>query len=163
MMERRMLDQEREDFIKRWKSDPELREQVFTVCRYYSCPRVGNYFVWLTYKILKEGYIPTLKEYKKLCKNKYARRVIREHEKEPRYPVNSFVQVRKSNKTNYFSDENNNYRMLDGIYAVVLQTDALPIRRAAKGAKVYKILPVGANRAYYVHESDIKIARGMDK
>ena len=127
------------------------------MCKYYD---LTQYFRVLTYKILEQDYIPTVSEYNKLCKNKYAIRVLREHEKQPKYPVSSLVQVRATNKINSsLRGINQCYTKLKGVYAVVIETDALPIRRAASGAKIYKILPVGSSRSYYVHESDIKKAR----
>jgi hypothetical protein len=146
-----------DEFAKRWASDPQLVENTRIVCRYYE---VTEYYGTLTYKILEQGYVPTAREYKKLCENKYALRVREEHFNEPRYTANSLVQVRTTNTINRnFRSQNGGYTNLKDAYALVIETDALPITRAAKGAKVYKILPVGANRTYYVSESDIKKAR----
>jgi hypothetical protein len=149
------------DFTKLWYSDSALREEARVVCKYYE---LTEYFRVLTYKILQQDYAPKMNEYKKLCKNKYAIRVLEEHKKQPRYPVNSLVQVRATNKINsHLRGPNYGYASLKDTYAIVIETDALPIRRAAKGAKIYKILPVGSPRPYYVHESDIKKARGVKK
>lgn len=149
--------QENDEFAKRWALDSQLAEITRVVCKYYE---FTQYYSMLTYKILEQGYVPTASEYKKLCENKYALRVREQHFNEPRYAVNSFVQVRATHTINkHHRHQNGGYTNLKGAYALVIETDALPITRAAKGAKVYKILPVGANRTYYVSESDIKKAR----
>ena len=41
----------------------------------------------------------------------------------------------------------------------VLQVDALPITRAAKGSRIYKVLLAGDTSPIFCHESDLKKQR----
>ena len=112
---------------------------------------------------MNQNYIPSQKEYVKLCENKYALKVREEHFKKPRFSEGSVVQVRTVISANsHYRYENGNVSVrIQNQYAIVIETDALPIRRAAKGSKVYKILPFGSSKAYYVSESDLKKAKGV--
>jgi hypothetical protein len=149
--------QENEEFRKLWESDAQLRERTVVVCKYYE---FTEYYRPLTFKILETDYALTKREYNKLCKNKYALRVLEEHYKEPRFKVNNLVQIRAANTINKnLRSANGGWTRLNDAYAIVIEVNALPIRRSAKGAKIYKILPVGGNRTYYVHESDLKKPR----
>ena len=151
--------QEIEEWLNEW--DAERQEIARVVALYY---QRELYFTNLASKILESGYVPSAKEYQKICENKYALKVREEHFKSPLYKVNSFVQVRKSISVNkHYIEENGGPIRIQNMFALVLETDALPVRRAAQGAKVYKILPVGSARSYYVSESDIKKAKKFNK
>jgi len=143
------------DWTERWESEYASIARV--VAQYYLTSTL--YFSSQAEKVIAGGVLHP-REYKKMCENKYAERVIEEHFKKPRFSVGSFVQVRKSPSINkHYLAENGSHTRLNNMHAVVLEVDALPVRRAAKGAKVYKVLPVGAPRAYYVSESDLKAAK----
>jgi hypothetical protein len=42
---------------------------------------------------------------------------------------------------------------------MILEVNAKPVTRPAKGARVYKILVTGEMKPVYAHESDLKILR----
>ena len=148
--------------IKKWLDnwDEERQEIAKVVALYY---QREMYYGQLVDKILNQNYIPSQKEYEKLCENKYALKVRQEHFKKPRFSEGSVVQVRSVISANsHYRHENGNVSVrIQNHYAIVIETDALPVRRAAKGAKVYKILPFGSSKAYYVSESDLKKAKGV--
>ena len=149
--------------LKRWKDNwtEEHSEIAKVVAHYYLHT---GYFTVLASKIVFDDYTPTEKEYRKMCENKYALRVRSEHFKDPAYPVNSLVQVRKTNTINKnLRHLNGGYTKLSNSYAVVLEPNAAKITRAAAGSKVYKVLPFGSPKSYYVSEGDIKKARGVKK
>lgn len=151
---------EMDRWIAEWS--PEQAEIARVVSLYYLSE--GSYFMNLVDRILNQNYIPNAKEYAKLCENKYALKVREAHFKEAKFPVNSFVQVRKSCTVNkHYRSKNAGHTRLNDARAIVLEVNALPIRRAALGAKVYRILPVGSTRTYYVSESDLKSARKIKK
>ena len=151
---------EMDRWLDEW--DSERQEIARVVSLYYR--NEGFYFSSLTNKILDQSYVPTASEYAKLCENKYASKIREAHFKEEKFPVNSVVQVRKVCSANkHYREENGGYTRLNDAFAIVIETNALPVRRAALGAKVYKILPFGSNRPYYVSESDLKKARKIKK
>lgn len=152
--------EKREQWIRDWTS--EKSEIARVVAKYYS---VTGYFSFLTHKILEEGYVPTEKEYTKMCENKYALKVREAYFKKPDYDAGVVVQVRKTHTANKHMRHLNGdvYVKISDMYAVVLEANAVEPFRAAAGAKVYKILPFGSPKAYYVSESDIKKARGIKK
>jgi hypothetical protein len=151
---------EMDRWIAEWS--PEQAEITRVVSLYYLSE--GSYFMSLVDRILNQNYIPNAKEYAKLCENKYALKVREAHFKEAKFPVNSFVQVRKVCTANkHYRSENAGHTRLNDVRAIVLEVNALPINRAAVGAKVYRILPVGSTRTYYVSESDLKSARKIKK
>jgi len=151
---------EMDRWIAEWS--PEQAEITRVVSLYYLSE--GSYFMSLVDRILNHNYIPNAKEYAKLCENKYALKVREAHFKEAKFPVNSFVQVRKVCTANkHYRSKNAGHTRLNDARAIVLEVNALPIHRAALGAKVYRILPVGSTRTYYVSESDLKSARKIKK
>jgi hypothetical protein len=148
-----------------WKFEyeqDEVKAETFRICvEYY---RDSGYFTRIVEKC-DSKVLPSEKEYKKLCCNKYSKRVVEAHFATPLFNKGEIVQFRATMSANKFlSAENGAYlKNLANDYAAVIEINALPIRRAAKGAKVYRVLPFGASRAYYVHESDIKKAKGGKK
>jgi hypothetical protein len=151
---------EMDRWIAEWS--PEQAEITRIVSLYYLSE--GSYFMSLIDRILNQNYIPNAKEYAKLCENKYALKIREAHFKEAKFPVNSFVQVRKVCTANkHYRSKNGGHTRLNDALALVLEVNALPVRRAALGAKVYRILPVGSTRTYYVSESDLKMSRKIKK
>ena len=98
-----------------------------------------------------ERFIPTRKSFAKLCENKYARKVLIEHHREPRHGVGDMVYavskcpswVRKS--------------LARG--GIVLRPDVEPPINAAKGAKQYLVLPVGEPHGIVTEERWLKTRR----
>ena len=160
---------ERLQSIQDWKtsySASEYKQESFRVCAHYY-NTVGYFTTIVENFFTKKDYVPSEKEYKRLCDNKYAKRVLESHFSEPLYPKGTVVQLRKGHRVNQDNKllmTLNRERLSPAAdYAVVLESDAQPIHRAAKGSKIYKILPVGVSKSYYVHESDLKRARGIKK
>ena len=125
----------------------EQKRNALRVAGYYA--ENPPYFQWFVKRVLSDpNCVLTLQEYNKVCNNKYAKKVLAEYEKEPKYKKGELVQFRSTILS----------RDLANVPAVVLEVDAAPITRAKAGAKVYKILPVGLPPRL-VCESDIKKAR----
>jgi N-acetylmuramoyl-L-alanine amidase len=47
-------------------------------------------------------------------------------------------------------------RQVQNRLLVVIEVDATPVTKAAKGTKVYRVLPVGSPATFLVEERDIK-------
>tara|TARA_R110002020_G_scaffold37239_1_gene112384 strand:+ start:355 stop:1146 length:792 start_codon:yes stop_codon:yes gene_type:complete len=117
-------------------------EDAKIVATYYAST---SYFKDAAQLILDdEGYIPPVNLFNKMCKNKYAMKVIAAAKAEARYPIGSSV-VRRANAKAW--------GLKSG--GVVLSTNE-PIVSATKGCKRYKVLPYGSATPVLCEERDIK-------
>lgn len=126
-----------------------MRSDALVVAAYYS--RAG-YFQSLISKMQRDpSFVPSVGEFNKMVKNKYAQKVLREHHADPKYPVGSYVVPRAAHRTL-------KYKVGDKP-CIVVETNAAPITSAAKGSKVYKLLPIGRAKTVLVEERQIMKAR----
>ena len=135
---------------KEWiASYDDEKKQIAVICAtYYHA--TGDYYRRLANQVLEEpDFIPSEKQWKAMCDNKYAAKVIKATFDDPLYPAGSLVSVRSSAP----------WRVKDaspqGIFLVV-ETDAAPVVSACKGAKIYKIMPVGSANSFIIEERHIK-------
>ena len=113
-----------------------------------------------------ENFVLSKKEWDIFCENKYALK-IRNNYKEPlKFKVSDCVQVRANNKIDVanadpdcYPNRSARYKMQQKV-GFVLETDAKPVTRAAKGSRIYKVLFTGETAPVYAHESDLKRKRG---
>jgi hypothetical protein len=127
-----------------------LKERAEICAHYY----LANppYFSGLARRVIQpaegeEVSIPSQSEYKKMCENKYALRVIEESLGEPAFNVGQLVQFRARHR-------------ISGKVASVLQIMPEPVTSAAKGAKKYLVISFGGIKPFTVEERDIKKYRG---
>ena len=136
---------EREDWIERY--DEHKRENAELMANYY----LNNppYFQTLARQILREdGFVPTEKQYRGMCENKYAHKVIALARQSPRYDVGQMVAFR--------CIPGNGSR--EGKLAIVLEH--LPeVYSAAKDAKRLKVLLIGETQPVETEERWLKRAR----
>jgi len=126
-----------------------MRDDMIVCANYY---RPSGYFRALSEKIIEDNdFIPTLSEFNKMTKNKYAIKVLAEHKAEPKYAVGSYVLPRAGN---YAVKQ-----ACGGKPCIVVAVNASPIVTAAKGAKIYKLLPIGKAETFYAEERAIMKAR----
>jgi len=124
---------------------------LIIVATYYAAQ--GSYFLALVEKILSdEDYIPNKSQYRKLCENKYAQKVLAEHYKEPRFDVGQHVYL--VSKAPYSTTHPCVPRG-----AIVLRANAEPIDKAVKGAKKYLVLPIGDPHGVIIEERWLKSRR----
>ena len=126
-----------------------MRSDALVVAGYY---RHAGYFQSLVTKMKDSSYVPTVGEYNKMVKNKYAQKVLREHHAPAKYAVGSYVRPRSGSPYAL-------RRVLNGKPAIVIQTDAEAIVSACKGAKRYRLLPIGGAETVTVEERWIMKAR----
>ena len=128
-----------------------------------------GYFRELSKDILS-GAVPDMRAYTKMSSNKYAQKIIETHKAEPKFAAGCLVAARASfdGSKAYFNREDttrlpwpmvndtlSKFKVRGGFIMEV--TDI--VRSAAKGAKTYKILPIGATNPIFVEERYIKIKR----
>lgn len=138
------------------------KEEAMVLSRYYM--KTG-YFSELARDILA-GIIPDMRGYSKMRGNKYAQKVLDTFYAEPKYSTGDFVEPRASCTTrNIDTDSLTNgalgfasarsFKSKGGIVLGVTNE----IRSSARGAKTYKILPIGSAIPVFVEERHIKIKR----
>ena len=142
--------------------EKEHKEEANVLAAYYN---TTGYFSELTRDILK-GHVPDMRAYTKMRGNKYAQRVLETHHAEPKYPAGTLVAARANcygknigiagPTTWHIQDQAaKSFRTKGGLIIQVLDT----IRSAAKGAKMYKILPIGSTIPVIIEERFIKLKR----
>jgi len=144
-----------QDARKVWDDNyDEERRRIALICaKYYSHT---GYFTNLVDSILHDpGFIPTEKAWKKMCENKYSKKVIAVHDAEPKYSIGSMVEVRGTADWSH-------KRKSNGMPCVVISSGGI-IKSAAKGAKPYKILPYGSTQMIDCEERHIKKCRNPKK
>ena len=127
----------------------EMREKARIMAHYYQAN--PPYFGDLATRILtEEGYVPSEKAYRKMCENKYASKVFKAHNAEPKFQPGSLVVVRSNARAS---------RTLKNKPCLVIKAD-LPIRSAANGSKLYSVLPFGEAVPTQIEERWLKKHRG---
>ncbi len=150
---------ERQKWVESYKNDPKLKQDAIVAANYYMAT---GYFKDTARMIIGDDtFIPTYSQYNKMVKNKYAQKVLASHYAPAKYETGQLVTFR--------ANAPSNSRYLDGAYLkrnvtmMVVAVDAEPITSAARGAKVYKLLPVGKASTMTVEERYIMKARKLTK
>jgi hypothetical protein len=154
-MEKKYSPEERK-LRKNWDSQwNEENERIALICAQYYL--AAGYFTDLAQKVIDSGgtYKMSPRQYKAMCENKYAQKVLTEAAEPHKYPVGSMVSSRAS------SNAGMAVRMAPAL--AILEHIHGNITSAAKGAKKYKVLPVGSVKTYIVEEREIKKLRKVKK
>ena len=162
---------EAQQFAKNY--GPEQRDIAIKCAKYYD-GQYQTYFHDIVNKVLgdPDGHILSLGEYNKLCKNKYALKVLASYDTPEKFAVGDVVQIRANNRIDIANTELKTGAVPRGMRAtwhfadktcMVLEVNAKPITRAAKAARVYKILIIDETSPIYAHESDLKKLRRRKK
>ena len=160
----------KEEFVENYSD--ELRDIAVKCAQYYD----GQYPVYydaIVEKVLKdpEGHVLSYNEYSKMCNNKYAKKILACYEEQAKYGVGDFVQIRTTNRVDIANTNQKEGHMprrsicsqMANKLCMVLEVNAKPITRAAKGARVYKVLITDEAQPIYAHESDLKKVRRTKK
>lgn len=111
--------------------------------------------------------IPERSRFLRMYDNKYSKRVLRESEREPRYEMGAHL-VPRASFSSYKSVEfpsdltwNTQHGIIEsfqkrGGFVISIMDD---IRSAAKGAKRYKLLPIGETTPIIVEERYLKVGK----
>jgi hypothetical protein len=146
-IESRFSPQEKEKFEK-WKKDylKSYKEKAKIVALYYV---EAGYYVTSARKILRdELYIPTEKQYRRMVENKYAQKILTATYATPKFDIDQIVQIRSKVSSDY---EWRNLKGYENRLAFVIAND-LPVVNAVKGAKRYRILPMGSTELVEIDE-----------
>jgi hypothetical protein len=150
----------------RWTKNfnEDLRSQALQVARYYQAN--PPYFSDIVSRVLgdEKTFTLSLADWTKFCENKYSLKIRDIYKQEPKYKKAECVQIRANNKielANYRDSTPNRQarRREANKVGFVLETNAKPVTRAAKGSRIYKILLSGETSPIYAHEADLKRKR----
>ncbi len=140
---------------KMWdKNYDEEKRRIALICANYYA--VTGYFTNLADSIIHDpGYIPSEKAWKKMCENKYAKKVIAEHDADPKYPTGSVVEFRKTADWSHRQKSG-------GMPCVVLSSGGI-VTSAARGSKPYSVLPYGSAHVIKCEERHLKRCKNPKK
>ena len=160
----------KEEFTKNYSN---VHRRVAVRCAQYYADQYPPYYDAIVEKVLKdpEGHILSYNEYNKMCNNKYALKILACYKEEVKYQVGDFVQIRATNRVDIANTNQKGGHMprrsicsqMANKFCMVLEVNAKPITRAAKGARIYKVLITDEAQPIYAHESDLKKARRTKK
>jgi hypothetical protein len=130
------------------------KRRIAKVCaEYYKAN--PPYFADLAAKVITEpDFIPTPRQYKAMCENKYAQKVLKSVDGAAAFAVGQIVELRASAPVR-------SSRQFPLGKGAIIAIDAAPVKSAAKGSKVYQVLPLGAAKTVNLEERHIKKARGI--
>jgi len=154
-------------------------EQVYQDKYAHTGLLLANYYTRQAYykelaQTILENKVPERSRFLRMLDNKYAKKVISEHEKKAKYSTGDLVTGRAS-FDGYAADFGSSRKDLGPSYAVrkattnnfntrggiIIRIDD-KIFSAAKGAKRYQVLAVGSPIPFFVEERHIKIKRNWE-
>ncbi len=116
------------------------------------------FFRDLCSRIVSEpSFVPTKRQVEALCSNKYAKKVIKELERDPSYDKGSLVKVREANTVPL------SLYPLRGRLCVVVENSLDSISSHGAGSKEYRLLPFGSTDTVVCQERHIKALRKRAK
>ena len=154
--------------LANWESEYNMhhKKKAIQIATYYKA-QTGGYFGALVASILADQ-VPPRGKYLKMRNNKYAKKVLAEIERKPRFSTEDHIEPNSKFQTGYSfkhpmmsgrngdtyvtGDEKSNFKARGGI---IIDVDD-KIHSAAKGAKRYLVLPFGSAETYWVEERFLK-------
>tara|TARA_Y100000310_G_scaffold70759_1_gene66509 strand:+ start:123 stop:770 length:648 start_codon:yes stop_codon:yes gene_type:complete len=154
-IEEEKLSTEAQDERQKWNDNYDAeKRRVAKVCANYYLD--AGYFTSLATRIVEEPeFIPSEKAWKKMCENKYAKKVLANHDNPSKYEIGSLVAFRATADWAH--------RMLAGDKPCVVISSGGFIKSAAKGAKPYKVLPYGLAKPIECEERHLKAYKKSKK
>jgi len=131
---------------EKWKSEyGKEKREIARICAHYYRAN-PPYYAHVVEKIISDdNFVPTEKQYKSMCENKYTQKVVRETKAKPKFMPGSLVRGRKSAEVGV-KDKT----------GTIIETNAAPVTSAASGAKVYSVLFFGESKVVLCEERYLK-------
>lgn len=103
-------------------------------------------------------------EWERVSSNKYATKVIKAYKGEPKFKVGELVSLRANRECTKFkygaNAKFNSWNVSNSISKVLILSNTEPIVTARKGAKRYKVAPIGGNgQPFWIEEAFMKKLR----
>lgn len=121
----------------------------------------NGYYGNITSRV-KEGFVPTKKQYSTLTANKYATKILTGWDADPKFIAGSMVLVRGNRYGGDRAFDNHSaWRASKNgtLPVVIVATNTSAPTSACKGNKIYKVLPVGCAETFEVEERALKAHR----
>ena len=99
-------------------------------------------------------FVPTREEYRKVTENKFARKVLAGWHAEPKFAAGSMVALAAGAHWTETQKCPNRHKL-----CMVVATNAASPTSAARGCKIYKVLPVGGSQTFLIEERHLKRGR----
>jgi len=126
---------------------PEMRARLNVCAQYYS---QTPYFRDIAMRVITDPtWTPSEKQYRAMCENKYANRIMENIETPIKFEVGSIVEIRKTAR--WWGHTN---------ICVVLEIQNTV--GPARGSRNYVVMPIGSDQKQTVYEKDIKKYRPKD-
>ena len=139
----------KKDWKQTYANSPELKLKAKIVASYY---HTTGYYRDLALNILeKPDFIPTPKQYKSITSNKFAIKVLEAWHADAKYDVGTYIALRATAPGVL-------RKHIKGV-CVILKANADYPKCAARGTKIYQVLPFGSPTPVLVEERYIKNAR----
>ena len=154
-IEKQKLSEEARHASESWDAnyDAEKRRIARICAEYY---QTAGYFTALADSIIMDpSYIPSEKAWRKMCENKYAKKVIASYDAAPKYEVGSLVTFRAT--ADY------SHRIAAGDNPCIIISSGGSVKNAAKGSKPYTVLPYGAMKPITCEERHLKTFKKTKK
>jgi len=136
----------------RWEKDftPEMRQKFDVMVEYY---RKNGYFQQIVARSVRNPEaVPSKGDYERVTVNKYAEKVIDGYFAAPKYPAGTLVALRA------MANWDLRRKLPSGLAIVITENAQVPVA-AARGNKVYKLLPVGGTQTVFAEERELKTHR----
>jgi hypothetical protein len=144
----------REDWRATWNS--EKAERYAIAMAYYRSS--GYYTKQVSAYFADTSVVPTMTEYNRVTENKFINKIYTGWYADPKFPVGSMVAL-GAGATYHMRRSCPNKDNL----AIVVATNAAVPTSAARGNKIYKLLPVGGAQTFVCEERQLKRARVSKK
>ena len=136
-------------YAEEWKKEYQtnLKKKANICAQYY----LANppYFRDIAVGVLQDdNYVPTERQYRAMCENKYTIRVLKEYFRAPLFANGDIVQVRDVTTMPWHLNP------IKGKPSVVISNVSDKITTHAKGSKNYKILPFGQSKVFECQGND---------
>ena len=137
-----------ENYNKWVASYDDDKKEIAKICAFYY-KNNPPYFANLSEKILNEpDFVPTEKQFVSMCKNKFTMKVVEATNSPAKYEAGMIVKGRKNAPLN----------VRDELFSV-MKINAAPVTSAAKGAKIYELLPFGKTTTIFCEERYLRKTR----
>ena len=136
---------------KQYTANPHMQLNAKIVASYYI--ETGYYADLATNILETPEFVPTEKQYRSITGNKYAQKILHAWFAEPKFASGSYVYFR--------ANAPGAVRRGQTRPSVVLKVNATYPKTAAKGTKIYQVLPFGSAAPVLVEERYLKQARGI--
>jgi len=147
--------------LKGWSAEyqEKYHGHAILLAKYYTA---SGYYLQLASDILA-GNLPARHTFLKMYNNKYAKKVITESRRPSRFEAGSHVMANSQCSHKRMRDCNRHemieyklFHIFKRSGGIIIEVDNGTILSAANGAKLYKILPIGAVQPFWIEERFVK-------